>query len=121
LASDISKAAAFDDVYKLVELTYACRREPAKLEEIAAALEESIPRLDPVRFKGELEHVVDGPDIPELARAKEMAQAALDGRPVPGAATGEGTAQHPGQEPAVSSSLVSAGWLLLGRPRRKPR
>jgi hypothetical protein len=121
VASDISRAAAFDDVYKLVELTHAGRRDPAKLEEIAAAIEESIPRLDPVRFKGELEHVVDGPDIPELVRAKEMAQAALDGRPMPGAATGEGAAQEPGQEPAAGGSLVSAGWLLLGRPRRKAR
>jgi hypothetical protein len=121
VASDISRAAAFDDVYKLVELTHAGRRDPAKLEEIAAALEESIPRLDPVRFRGELEHVVEGPDIPELARAKEMAQAALDGRPLPGLAAGEGPARDSTREPAVAGSLASAGWLLLGRPRRKRR
>ena len=89
----ISSAAARDDVYELTELSFAHRSDPAKIAQIVEALEESIPSLDPVRFRGELEHVLSGPDLPELARAKELAAAMLEGRPVPapsGAGSGSG-------------------------------
>jgi hypothetical protein len=76
----ISSAAAFDDVYQLAELAHANKSDPVKLAKSADALEESIPRLDPVRFRGELEHVLKAPDLPVLQKAKEMATAALEGR-----------------------------------------
>jgi hypothetical protein len=78
VASDISKAAGWDDVYELVELCYSYGDQPEKLAEIAAALEESIPRVDPVRQRGELEHVLEAPDLPVLAVAREAARAALE-------------------------------------------
>jgi hypothetical protein len=77
VASNIAKAAAREDVYELVELAYAYKGQPEKLAEIAAALEESIPRLDPVRMRGELAHVLAVPEFPELAAAREAARAAL--------------------------------------------
>jgi hypothetical protein len=43
VASDISKAAGWDDVYELVELCYRYGDQPEKLAEIATALEDSIP------------------------------------------------------------------------------
>ena len=65
-------------MYELVELSYQHRAEPEKLAEIAAALEASIPRLDPVRQRNELAHVVEAPHIPQLAAAREAARAALE-------------------------------------------
>ncbi len=76
----ISNAAARDDLYDLTELAVANQSDAGKIAKIAQALERSIPRLDPVRFRGEFEHVLRGPDIPQLVRAKEMARAALEGR-----------------------------------------
>jgi hypothetical protein len=77
MASNIAKAAAREDLYELVEMAYAYKGQPEKLAEIAAALEESIPRLDPVKMKGELAHVLGAPEFPELAAAREAARAAL--------------------------------------------
>ena len=74
MPSDIAKAAARDDVYELVELSYRYKGEPEKLAEVAAALEESIPRLDPVTHGRELAYVVKAPEFPELATAREAAQ-----------------------------------------------
>jgi hypothetical protein len=82
LVVSISSAAARDDVYDLIELAFADRADSVKLAKIGEALEESIPRLDPVRFRKDLEHVLAGPNLPQLAAAKVMAQAALDGRPL---------------------------------------
>jgi hypothetical protein len=80
---------------------------------IADAIEESIPTLDPVRFRGELEHVLEGPDLPELERAKEMAKAALEGRLV------EGTEQGGAARPAPTMrSLLGLGALFGRRPSR---
>ena len=78
-------------MYELVELSYQHRGEPEKLAEIAAALEASIPRLDPLRQRNELAHVVKASDIPQLAAAREAARAALErtdgaGRPPPASA-----------------------------------
>ena len=111
--SDISRAAAYDDVYKLTEIALRSWDNPVKLARVAEALEDCIPRLDPVRFRGELEHVLAGPDAPELAQAKEMARAALEGR----------AAELPaaGARPPVSvRSLLGFGGLFgrrAGRPR----
>ncbi len=80
--ASISGAAARDDIYDLTELAHANRTDAAKLAKIARALEQSIPRLDPVRFRREFEHVLAGPDLPELEIAKQMARAVLEGRPV---------------------------------------
>ncbi len=110
----ISGAAARDDVYELIELAFANRADSAKIAQIAEALEDSIPQLDPRRFRGELEHVLVGPDLPQLAAAKEMAQAVLEGRPLaprPGS---------PANDPdrAGQGFLGRAAGLLRGQPRR---
>jgi hypothetical protein len=86
--SNISRAAGRDDVYELVELAYEYKREPEKLEEIAAAIEQSIPRLDPVRQRRELLHVVNAPDFPELAAARDAARTALETAGAGGGAVG---------------------------------
>ena len=119
----ISSAAGRDDLYELIELVLPNKGNPAKLAQIVDALEDSIPRLDPVRFRGELEHVVKGPDLPELETAKDMARAALEGRTVSAAAAAEG-AEAP-QESGVPDeraqrSLSGAMRLIWGRPRRPP-
>lgn len=114
LMVSISNAASRDDVYDLTELAFANRSDPVKLAKIADALEESIPCLDPARFRHELEHVLAGPDLPQLAVAKEMARAVLEGRPVPvsaGSAGSKGAREGRG-------FLGRATGLLRGRPGR---
>jgi hypothetical protein len=113
--SDISRAAAYDDVYKLTELSVRHSSDPVKLAKIAEAMEESIPTLDPVRFRGELEHVLQGPDLPELERAKEMAKAALEGRPV------EGAAEAGASPPAPTMRGLLGFGALFGRRPSRPR
>lgn len=112
--SDISRAAAYDDVYKLTEIAMRNWDDPTKLAHVAEALEECIPTLDPVRFRGELEHVLKGPDVPELARAKEMANAALEGRSAAPADTGAVT------RPAVSVGRLLGLGALFGRKPSRP-
>ena len=107
----ISSAAGRDDVYELIELAFASRADLVKITQIAEALEECIPHLDPQRFRGELEHVLEGPDLPQLATSKEMAKAVLEGRPL---------APRPdspveGSERAVQGFLARAAGLLRGR------
>jgi hypothetical protein len=113
--SDISRAAAYDDAYKLTEIAKACRENPVKLAKVADALEGAIPTLDPVRFRRELEHVLTGPDVPELEKAKEMAKAALEGRPL------EGAAPSGGQPPAPSLRGLLGLGALFGRRSGSPR
>lgn len=112
MSPSLSSAAARDDVYDLTELAFAHRSDRRKLAKIAQALEDSIPRLDPVRFKSEIEHVLTGPDVPELALAKDMARAALDGRPLPpsSAPTADEASRRPG------GLLSRTTGLLRGRP-----
>jgi hypothetical protein len=111
----ISSAAARDDLYELIELVLPNKGNPAKLAQIVDALEDSIPRLDPVRFRGEFEHVVKGPDLPELETVKEMARAALEGRLVPPPASSE---ENSAPDGGTQRSLSGAARLLWGRPRR---
>ena len=112
--ASISSAAAREDLYELIELVLPNKGNPAKLAQIVDALEDSIPRLDPVRFRGELEHVLKGPDLPELETAKEMARAALEGRTVSAAAPEKSGAP----EEKAQRSLSGAARLIWGRPRR---
>ena len=112
----VSDAAARNDVYDLIELAFANRMDPAKLATIAEALEESIPRLDPARFRRELEHVVKGPQLPQLETAREMAQAVLEGRPVSGP-TASSDAERAGRQ--NRGFLARAAGLLRGPPGRR--
>ena len=107
----VSGAAARDDVYDLIELAFANKADLVKIAQIAEALEECIPRLDPQRFRGELEHVLEGPDLPQLAAAKAMARAVLEGRPL---------APRPdspvkGSDPERRGFLARAAGLLRGQ------
>jgi hypothetical protein len=107
----ISGAAARDDVYELIELAFASRADLAKIAQIAEALEESIPNLDPARFRGELEHVLEGPDLPQLEVAKEMARAVLQGRPL----APPPDSQVKGSDPANQGFLARTARLLRGQ------
>jgi hypothetical protein len=113
--ASISSAAAFDDVYQLVELSFKNRDDSEKLAQIAQALEESIPKLDPVRFRGELEHVLAGPDIPQLAAAKAMAKAALEGKQVTPPVRSETGRRKPPR------GLLAWTSRLFGRQPGRPR
>jgi hypothetical protein len=112
----ISGAAARDDVYDLIELAFANRTDPVKIAQIAEALEESIPHLDPQRFRSELEHVLEGPELPQLVTAKEMATAVLEGRPL--APHRDSAVNAP--ESAGPGFLARAAGLLRGQFRRPP-
>jgi hypothetical protein len=107
----ISGAAARDDVYELIELAFASRADQAKINQIAEALEESIPHLDPARFRGELEHVLEGPDLPQLEVAKDMALAVLQGQPL----APPSDSRVKGSDPTRQGLLARATGLLRGQ------